>query len=100
VAARRQHLPVVLWTSWGRDWQAEATPETVVANIAASWHAGATVLLHDSDVTSAPGSWRAALGALPLLSERWDQLGLAVGPLGEHGLPAPKRRLGSPQARW
>jgi peptidoglycan/xylan/chitin deacetylase (PgdA/CDA1 family) len=100
VAARRQHLPVVLWTSWGRDWQAEATPETVVANIAASWHAGATVLLHDSDVTSAPGSWRAALGALPILAERWTHQGLAVGPLGEHGLQTRPVDWVRRPARW
>jgi len=46
---------------------------------------GATVLLHDSDCTSAPGSWRSALGALPRLAELFAARGLAVGPLAEHG---------------
>jgi peptidoglycan-N-acetylglucosamine deacetylase len=90
VAAREQRLPIVLWTSWGRDWRAAATPRSVVADIAGSWRSGATVLLHDSDITSAPGSWRATLGALPILAERWSEAGLTVGPLAEHGI-RPKR---------
>ena len=85
VAARRAGLQTVLWTTWGRDWRAEATPATVVADITRTWHPGPTVLLHDSDVTSAEGAWRAAAGALPLLAERWADH--RVGPLGEHGLP-------------
>ena len=47
---------------------------------------GATVLLHDSDHTSAPGCWRAALGALPELVARCRTAGLRVGPLREHGV--------------
>lgn len=89
VAARAAGLQTVLWTSWGRDWRADATPETVVADVASTWHPGATVLLHDSDVTSAPGAWRSALGALPRLAEAWD--GLHVGPLRDHGLPHRER---------
>jgi hypothetical protein len=42
------------------------------------------ILLHDSDVTSAPGSWRAALGALPLLTEHCATRGWPLGPLAEH----------------
>jgi peptidoglycan/xylan/chitin deacetylase (PgdA/CDA1 family) len=86
VAARRAGLPTVLWTTWGRDWRPEATPTTVAADLAATWHRGATVLLHDSDVTSAPGSWRSALGALPTVADRWAAAGLTVGPLADHGL--------------
>jgi peptidoglycan/xylan/chitin deacetylase (PgdA/CDA1 family) len=86
VAARRAGLPTVLWTTWGRDWRPQAPPTTVAADLTATWHHGATVLLHDSDVTSAPGSWRAALGALPMVAERWAEAGLTVGPLADHGL--------------
>jgi peptidoglycan/xylan/chitin deacetylase (PgdA/CDA1 family) len=90
VAARRNHERVVLWSAWGRDWRAEATADTVVADIARSAHgeSGATVLLHDSDMSSAPGSWRTTLAALPRLAERWAAAGLTVGPLCEHGLAA------------
>lgn len=90
VAARRTGLQTVLWTTWGRDWREQATAESVVADVTATWRPGATVLLHDSDVTSAPGAWRAAVGALPLLAQRWS--GLSVGPLGDHGLPDRSRR--------
>jgi len=86
VAARRQRLRAVLWSTWGRDWRAEATPETVTADVAAHLGPGATVLLHDSDCTSAPGAWRSALGALDPLAELFALRSLAVGPLGEHGL--------------
>jgi hypothetical protein len=47
---------------------------------------GGTILLHDSDVTSAPGSWRATLGAVPRLVTACRQRGLQVGTLAEHGL--------------
>lgn len=85
VAAHRGGLRTVLWTSWGRDWRAEATPDTVVADLERTWHRGATVLLHDSDITSAPGCWRSALGALPVLADRWEARRLKVGTLGQHG---------------
>ena len=85
VAARRAGLRPVLWTTWGKDWRADATPASVVSTVMATWCPGPTVLLHDSDVTSAPGAWRAAVGALPPLAERWQAAGLTVGPLCEHG---------------
>jgi hypothetical protein len=44
------------------------------------------VLLHDSDCESYPGSWRSALGALPVLADALGARGLAVGPVGEHGV--------------
>ena len=47
---------------------------------------GGTILLHDSDCTSDPGSWRATIGGLPLLAPIFAERGLAVGPVGEHGI--------------
>jgi len=88
IAARRQGLRTVLWSTWGRDWRAQATPDTVVADVARNLGPGATVLLHDSDCTSAPGAWRSALGALDPLAELFASRGLTVGPLAEHGLDA------------
>jgi peptidoglycan/xylan/chitin deacetylase (PgdA/CDA1 family) len=85
-AARRQGLRSVLWTTWGRDWRAEASPGSVVADVGRQLGPGATVLLHDSDCTSAPDAWRSALGALDPLSELFSARGLAVGPLADHGL--------------
>jgi peptidoglycan/xylan/chitin deacetylase (PgdA/CDA1 family) len=85
-AARHLGLRTVLWTTWGRDWRGEATPATVVADVAGGLRPGATVLLHDSDCTSAPGSWKSTLGALPGLADLFTSLGLVVGPLAEHGI--------------
>jgi peptidoglycan/xylan/chitin deacetylase (PgdA/CDA1 family) len=83
-AARSLGLTPVLWTSWGRDWTARATSASVLATVCGSLAGGGTVLLHDSDCTSAPGSWRATLGALPALVDRVRGAGLALGPLAEH----------------
>ena len=98
VAAGRAGLELVLWSAWGRDWRREATPETVRADIGTDLVSGGTVLLHDSDCTSAPGAWRSALGALPLLAETWSARGWSAGPLCDHGVgePAAGRR---PQGR-
>jgi peptidoglycan/xylan/chitin deacetylase (PgdA/CDA1 family) len=85
-AARRLGLQTVLWTTWGRDWRSEATAATVVADVTEGLRPGATVLLHDSDCTSAPESWRAALGALPGLAEVFASRDLMVGPLADHGI--------------
>ncbi len=86
VAARASGLQLVLWTTWGLDWKPRATGRTVAANVARTFHPGATVLLHDSDITSIPGTWRSTLSALPLLSEQWAAAGLTVGTLAEHGI--------------
>jgi len=84
LAARQLGLRTVLWTTWGRDWRAEATPSSVAADVLGGLAPGGCVLLHDSDCTSAPGSWRSGLGALPLLADAFAERGLSVGPLGEH----------------
>jgi peptidoglycan-N-acetylglucosamine deacetylase len=81
----------VLWTAWGRDWRAEATPGSVVADVARGVVPGGTVLLHDSDCTSADASWRITVAALPLLAELFADHDLEVGPLRDHGL-APTAR--------
>jgi peptidoglycan/xylan/chitin deacetylase (PgdA/CDA1 family) len=86
IAARRAGLQTVLWTTWGRDWRPDADARSVAATVERTRRPGATVLLHDSDVTSAAGAWRAALGALPILADRWEAAGLTVGTLGDHGI--------------
>jgi peptidoglycan/xylan/chitin deacetylase (PgdA/CDA1 family) len=91
-ASKRLGLTTVLWTTWGRDWRREATPESVVADVTRRYVDGGTVLLHDSDCTSYPGSWRSALGALPRLADNFERRGLAVGTVGEHGLASVSSR--------
>ncbi|WP_329569819.1 polysaccharide deacetylase family protein [Kitasatospora sp. NBC_01266] len=85
-AARENGLRPVLWTHWGQDWTARATPDSVLRTLTRAPLAGGTVLLHDSDCTSAPQAWRSTLGALPRLLDRCAEQGLKVGPLREHGL--------------
>jgi peptidoglycan-N-acetylglucosamine deacetylase len=85
ISARRLGLTPVLWTSWGQEWAPGSTTETVHDTLSGGLAGGATVLLHDSDATSPPGSWKAALGALPKLLDECGRRGLRVGPLGEHG---------------
>ncbi len=77
-------LQTVLWTTWGREWTGRATAAGVAADVESGMRPGATVLLHDSDCTSAPGSWRSALDALPLIAEHLR--GFEVGTISEHGI--------------
>jgi peptidoglycan-N-acetylglucosamine deacetylase len=85
LGAHRAGLRTVLWTTWGRDWREAATPETIVDDVLATMVPGATVLLHDSDCTSTPDSWKATLASLAVLAELWQAQGLEVGPLRDHG---------------
>jgi peptidoglycan/xylan/chitin deacetylase (PgdA/CDA1 family) len=84
--AKRAGLTTVLWTTWGRDWRKEATPDTVTADVLRRYVAGGTVLLHDSDCESYPLSWHSTLGALPKLADEFAARHLRVGPVGEHGI--------------
>jgi peptidoglycan/xylan/chitin deacetylase (PgdA/CDA1 family) len=84
-AARSLGLRTVLWGAWGKDWTATATPSTVLSALAPELSGGATVLLHDSDCTSAPGSWRATLGSISPLVQQLRDRDLTVGPLRDHG---------------
>lgn len=88
VAAKDLDLQTVLWTAWGQDWQRGLTPQDVVDEVVSGQVDGGTILLHDSDCTSEPGSWRATLGALPGIIEWCDARGLQVGTVGAHGVSA------------
>ncbi|WP_223199207.1 polysaccharide deacetylase family protein [Solihabitans fulvus] len=83
-AARRLAMTPVLWTSWGQDWTATATPDSVFRTVTKNLAGGGTILLHDSDCTSAPQAWRSSLGALPRLLDECAERGLRVGPLRDH----------------
>jgi peptidoglycan/xylan/chitin deacetylase (PgdA/CDA1 family) len=83
-AAITSHLRPVLWSAWGRDWTAEATPDSVRATVRRDLRGGGTVLLHDCDRAAAPGCWRSALAALPGLIADCAGAGWSVGPLTEH----------------
>lgn len=82
-AVRDLGLTPVLWTAWGLDWRA-GPADGVVSAVMRSLRDGGTVLLHDSDCTSRPGSWRSTLAALPLLAGELRARDLAVRMLGDH----------------
>jgi peptidoglycan/xylan/chitin deacetylase (PgdA/CDA1 family) len=84
--AQRLGLQPVLWTTWGRDWTAGCTPNSVYRSVMRKLDRGGTILLHDSDHHAAPKCWRAMLGALPAILTTCRARGLDVGPLSEHGL--------------
>jgi peptidoglycan/xylan/chitin deacetylase (PgdA/CDA1 family) len=84
LAAQRLGLRPVLWTAWGKDWEARATPQSVFTTAAKSLSSGGTLLLHDSDCTSAHGSWQTTLAALPGLLDLCDRRGWRPVPLREH----------------
>ncbi len=73
-AVRRRGWRAVLWSRWGRDWSARATPASIASRARAE--AGDIVLLHDADYYSAPGSWLRTVAALPILLEELDSRGL------------------------
>jgi peptidoglycan/xylan/chitin deacetylase (PgdA/CDA1 family) len=90
LTCRRLGLTPTLWTAWGEDWRARATPDSVHRTVTRDLSGGGTILLHDSDCTSAPGSWRITLAALPGVLDTCEAHGWQVGPLREHGV----------QTRW
>lgn len=87
-AATALGLEPIVWTAWGCDWRA-GPPEDVLRHVVRGLDDGGTVLLHDSDCTSAPGSWRTTVAALPMLAPEFDRRGLEVRPLRDH---LPERR--------
>jgi peptidoglycan-N-acetylglucosamine deacetylase len=76
--ARGRGWRTLLWSHWGRDWEARATPASIAARVTDGVDEGSILLLHDADDYSAPGSWRNTAAALPRVLET----------LAEHGLEA------------
>ncbi|GHJ42544.1 polysaccharide deacetylase family protein [Streptomyces sp. TS71-3] len=86
-AAHHCGLRPVLWSAWGRDWKADATAQSVLTTVRRDLRGGGTILLHDTDRTAAPGTWRVTLAMLPELIDHCRTEALRVGPLAEHGIP-------------
>jgi peptidoglycan-N-acetylglucosamine deacetylase len=79
--ARERRWRALLWSGWGRDWAARATPESIAARVTDGAREGSVLLLHDADDYSAPGSWRRTAAALPRVLETLAGRGLdAVAP--------------------
>jgi peptidoglycan/xylan/chitin deacetylase (PgdA/CDA1 family) len=63
--AHRRGWRTLLWSQWGRDWEARATPESIASLVTDGVKDGSVLLLHDADDYSAAGSWRRTAAALP-----------------------------------
>jgi peptidoglycan/xylan/chitin deacetylase (PgdA/CDA1 family) len=74
--ARAHGWRTLLWSQWGRDWEARATPESIAALVTEGAGEGAVLLLHDADDYSAPDSWRRTVAALPRVLDTLAQRGL------------------------
>lgn len=75
-AIRRRGWRPVLWSQWGRDWDASATPASITRRLIADVRAGDILLLHDADYYSARGSWVRTAAALPAILEELEARGL------------------------
>jgi hypothetical protein len=64
---------VLLWSRWGHDWRARATPDSIAAEVTEDLRAGDVLLLHDADTYSAEGSHRRTAAALPRILERLQE---------------------------
>ena len=71
----------LLWSRWGRDWAARATPASIAAKVTQNLEAGDVLLLHDADTYSAPGSHVRTAAALPRVLEEIELRGLLPIPL-------------------
>jgi peptidoglycan-N-acetylglucosamine deacetylase len=80
---RRRGWAPMLWSRWGRDWEARTTPAEIARRASADLRAGDVVLLHDADHYSSDGSWRKTIAALPRICEAVAERGLTFGRVTE-----------------
>lgn len=74
--ARGHGWRTLLWSHWGRDWEARATAESIAARVTDGVRDGSVLLLHDADDYSAPDSWRRTVAALPRVLDTLARRGL------------------------
>jgi peptidoglycan/xylan/chitin deacetylase (PgdA/CDA1 family) len=74
--ARAHGWRTLLWSHWGRDWEARVTPESIAARVTEGADEGSVLLLHDADDYSAPDSFRRTVAALPRVLDTLARRGL------------------------
>jgi peptidoglycan/xylan/chitin deacetylase (PgdA/CDA1 family) len=79
VHARRRRWQPLLWTRWGHDWRARATPASIASEATVDLRGGEVVLLHDADHYAADGSWQRTVAALSQVIDEIERAGLTVG---------------------
>lgn len=68
----------LLWTHWGRDWRARATPDSIFTTlVGGDVGEGSVLLLHDADDYGAEGSWRRTAAALPRVLAELEGRGMS-----------------------
>jgi len=75
-AVRSRGWEPMLWSRWGRDWRARATPESIAAKVTEDLTGGDVLLLHDADTYSAGGSHMRTAAALPRVLDAIARAGL------------------------
>ncbi len=76
LARARRRYRLLLWSRWGHDWRAGASPRGIAAEATAGVRAGDVILLHDADHYADPGSWRNTAAALPRILDAIAGAGL------------------------
>ena len=80
--ARARGWRTLLWSHWGRDWEARATPESIAARVTDGAGEGSVLLLHDADDYGAPAPGgapsRRCRAVLETLAARGLQAGRAL----------------------
>jgi peptidoglycan/xylan/chitin deacetylase (PgdA/CDA1 family) len=66
----------LLWSTWGRDWERRATPQSIARRATSGLRPSDVVLLHDSDAYSSADSWRRTAAAVPSVLEAVSALGV------------------------
>lgn len=74
--ARARRWRTLLWSHWGRDWEARASAGSIAERVTEGAGEGSVLLLHDADDYSAPDSWRRTVAALPRVLETMRERGL------------------------
>jgi peptidoglycan/xylan/chitin deacetylase (PgdA/CDA1 family) len=75
---RRRGYRTMLWSTWGRDWERRATPESIARRATNGLRPGDVVLLHDSDAYSSGESWCRTVAAVPSVLEAIAALGVSA----------------------
>jgi len=84
-------LEPLLWSKWGRDWEAGATAASITRRSTRRVAARDVILLHDADHYGARDSWRRTVMALPRIVEALHRAGLTTQRWTETELPQPAR---------
>jgi len=81
LAAYRERSAVVHWSTWGRDWRAQATPHSIAQEVLSGIRGGDIILLHDADLYSGR-TWHGTFDAVPTIVRELRARGLRPGPIG------------------